>query len=115
MTAILSFVGCTIEVKPIPKQKKRSARTHYSQTSHTTKTKPHPKPPTDDRINVTKEWINEYLRLEDEHGNYRIFDDVRIEPDGRGGYRVPRTVKEHYEDMIRADIIMPLPSPTAMP
>jgi cytochrome c biogenesis protein ResB len=100
---LLSVSACTITVKPLPKPYKAVKHRATPYKKHHVAQK-HRQP--SEFSNVSKEWLDKYVQLEKEHGNYFIPEDHRIESVGEG-YRVPKAVMDHYHDLIYAS-----PSPT---
>jgi hypothetical protein len=100
---VLALSACTVEIKPLPKKKKKRAAKH----SQHQKAKREPsKLESEKHFQVDSAWMARYRVLE-ATWDYEIPEDDNIEYQN-GKYRVPPVVYRHYEDMAQT----PKPSPT---
>lgn len=90
IAALCSF-GCTITITPIRDSPKRKPKHHQS-------IKPRRIPKNNSSI-VDSEWLVQYRKLEQEHGNYTISDDDKVEPAGNGYYKVTPAMLGHFRDL----------------
>ena len=98
---VLSF-GCTITVKPLPKPRKyvyNSSR--HSMREHTRSS----------QLVIDSDWLMQYRQLEEEHGNYKISDDSKVESVGGGKYRVTKSMLRHFRDLSQTPMSTPTPAP----
>ena len=92
--------GCTVTVTPLPKYRSVYHR-HHAGTIH--------RRTSSNSTLVDAKWLEEYHRLEADHGNYAIPSDGQIETTSTGKFRVPRAVLKHFDDLNHT--LLPTPTP----
>src|SRR6266566_2656497 len=89
---VLACTGCTITVTPLSKTRRH---VYYS---HRYRTHEHPTIRLSRGV-VDSNWLIQYRDLEEDHGNYRISDDSKVESVGDGKYRVTPAMLRHFRDL----------------
>jgi len=101
LVLVLMLTGCTITITPIAQKPK--AKHPHSKT--VAKTKPH----NNSWLIVDSGWLVQYRMLEEEHGNYTLQDDQKVEAVGGGKYKVTSAMLDHFRDLSQSPIISPTP------
>jgi hypothetical protein len=96
----LMFVGCTITVTPIAK---KPTKHRYKKTVAKKPEK------TNSWLIVDSDWLAQYRQLEEQHGNYTLSDDAKVEPAGEGKYKVTHAMMDHFRDLSLTPVATPTP------
>lgn len=105
--------GVTITIGPgLP----RKAYTYSSRQREAPEPRRHAARAPAELVKVDAAWMSNYRRLQRNHGNYVIADDLDIKAMPDGSFRVPRTVLKHCDDLGRTPAsIAPTPNPELEP
>src|SRR5262252_6248621 len=96
--------ACTITVAPIAKTPpKHTAVRHKNPASKISEK------PSASSLVVDSDWLIQYRKLEQEHGNYTITDDTKVEQAGNGRYRVTHAMMDHFRDLSQTPVSSPTP------
>lgn len=95
------FTGCAITITPITykEQIKHQSASEKSRMSDKKVTK---SKKDNSWLIVDSNWLVQYRALEEEHGNYILHDDSRVEAVGGGKYKVTRAMMNHFRDLSQA-------------
>ncbi len=95
---LIFFTGCSVIITPLTKHRP----VHYRNV------KRHHKVSTDYSL-VDSEWLAQYRKLKNEHGNYNISSDEEIRTTPNGKFLVPKAVRRHFDDLIHTPLATPTP------
>lgn len=105
LVASLFITGCTITVTPLPPAKKHHQYAKHSKSRHIiSKTRKK-----NAKLIVDSDWLMQYRQLEEEHGNYVLRDDSKVESAGEGKYKVTHAMLEHFKDLSQTPVVTPTP------
>jgi hypothetical protein len=92
----IATVSCTVTITPIAKKPVR-----HKYVKHSTKYKT-ASAHKNQWLIVDSDWLVQYRQLEEDHGNYRLMDDAKVEAVGGGKYKVTHAMMDHFRDLTQA-------------